>query len=373
MTPVLTPHGLNIRKERTTRPRAFTLIELLVVVAIIALLVSILLPSLNRAREQARIVACMANMSNLSKATITFAAEHHGYGPLLGEWVEWRKIDPDYRRYEYQSDYPPSGLDEPYLKCWQVAMASQLGELGLKRNEQFFEEGPDGGNPPNYNNNPSHYFDTFGKYEIFMCPSDKTLVYNIGFPVDRRPVSQYAVCSYMPNEDVLGVTGCNYKQGYSLDEFENYAGQPWKKDEATGVGLCGDTGGYGQPPRAKRLEGKLDDIIRPSEVVLFSDGGNEREPWNPVDLISDGAGIHGPYIQNMDFYRPGRVPGKRHSKKGGLSIALADGSGTYAKPIGPLVKTYSKTSKQPFMIPERYDKDIRVSPYKVGELPAQQP
>ena len=66
------------------RIRAFTLIEVLVVVAIIALLVSILLPSLANAREQARVAVCLSNLrqlSNASNAYMQTEREKYCWGP----------------------------------------------------------------------------------------------------------------------------------------------------------------------------------------------------------------------------------------------------------------------------------------------------
>ncbi|HOW17547.1 MAG TPA: type II secretion system protein [Phycisphaerae bacterium] len=59
--------------------RAFTLIELLVVVAIIALLVSILLPSLATAREQAKTAVCLSRLKNLGNAEKAYEAENRGF------------------------------------------------------------------------------------------------------------------------------------------------------------------------------------------------------------------------------------------------------------------------------------------------------
>jgi prepilin-type N-terminal cleavage/methylation domain-containing protein len=58
---------------------AFTLVELLVVVSIIALLISILLPSLKKARDQAKQAKCLANLSAIGKGNSVYGSEWGGW------------------------------------------------------------------------------------------------------------------------------------------------------------------------------------------------------------------------------------------------------------------------------------------------------
>ena len=61
--------------RRKSVSRAFTLVELLVVIGIIALLVSILLPSLNKAREAAKTLQCLSNLRQFGQANAIYAAQ----------------------------------------------------------------------------------------------------------------------------------------------------------------------------------------------------------------------------------------------------------------------------------------------------------
>ena len=65
----------------TTPARQFTLIELLVVIAIIAVLASLLMPALGRARESARRTSCMSNLKQVAVGTLLYTDDMAGYLP----------------------------------------------------------------------------------------------------------------------------------------------------------------------------------------------------------------------------------------------------------------------------------------------------
>lgn len=73
------------RKSPST---GFTLIEVLVVVAIIALLISILLPSLKGARDQANRAVCASNLHQMGLAMRSYAQDYNGYLPYRG-WFSY--------------------------------------------------------------------------------------------------------------------------------------------------------------------------------------------------------------------------------------------------------------------------------------------
>ena len=116
---------------------AFTLIELLVVVAIISLLISILLPSLGEAREQAKTVKCGSSLSGIGKGIEVCRTENRDFGPTWDDGV---------------AAGAPSGFRSHYLYTW---------------GETLFDMG------------------YVGDRNAFLCPSDKLP----DRPVESRGVS----------------------------------------------------------------------------------------------------------------------------------------------------------------------------------------
>lgn len=103
-----------------SRRRAFTLVELLVVIGIIAMLISILLPALNRAREQARRVRCLSQQRQLTIAWLMYADSNKGR--IVASWTR-DPTDPQFNDWVTSGDTLScltNGLLWPYIKNAEV-------------------------------------------------------------------------------------------------------------------------------------------------------------------------------------------------------------------------------------------------------------
>lgn len=274
--------------QRRTRG-AFTLVELLVVIGIIALLISILLPSLNKARRAAQNLQCSSNLRQLSMAAMLHANEWKGRIPAPTEHdIVFNDQDPSRTKYQYR--------DNGRLKDWASALLPYLG----KKSSVNFEESPD------------------DVAKIFWCPSDQEAIDEGGYRMNNVTQPRIKV-AYGINADIAAVSNAfgQGKVGYN-QQLGAYKGEPTYD------------GTWGQP-----MQGKLSRVRKSAETMLFADRGRWGLPAAyPYDIEDPSMLVYSSHYSSIG--RPGTmeaiylapwlregIPLQRHQDR--INVSFADG------------------------------------------------
>src|SRR4029079_6143522 len=85
-------------KVNIQRRKAFTLVELLVVIGIIAVLIGVLMPALQKAKEAGQVIACASQMRQIGMAMQMYVADWKGTYPPC-----WIQDDKDYKSEQFQA------------------------------------------------------------------------------------------------------------------------------------------------------------------------------------------------------------------------------------------------------------------------------
>ncbi len=315
------------------RRKAFTLVELLVVIGIIAILIGLLLPSLQRARAQAQLIQCQSNIRQIIAAQFLFAQDHQGYIPTCSDqhWaLEADTMPPT--KFNYRASTPnvnTPNIDYVVLD-WASALLPYLGQ----------------GNAGQSNNNFLNFANSQQQSKVFQCPSDLWLTDTVpGYALINNvisttmapgAISPYQPISYGINADITMVTDSSGVPRFTPNttpQISIYAGPTVKSGTAY----------LGQP-----LNCRLSRVYKSAETLLVADCGTR--PYNGATPIT-GLGLDENdclyYTTDTAAQIPNPIPPVAGQGPGGRMSNIAYAAKSYAW-LGnriPLAKCPNNPSK----------------------------
>ncbi len=275
--------GFRSWRRRFRGALGFTLIELLVVISIIAILISILLPALAKARELANRAVCMANIRGIIQSMVTYAQSNNGTFPTQ---VIMNEGGYAYENQPINSEGGGGGF---------------TGQTAAEVVQQWYFQGASPYNTHNNQVNPlaNLWFLVLQGYTTpasFVCPSDPLAVAPSGLAYPPAPTT-LSNFTEMVGSKVYGV-GWNTNP-YGSGESYSIA-YPWPWNNGTGV--------YGPPGQWWTTTGANTQVPLVSDMAPV-DGGGASYPPSVGDSAGNGvyqritttlptANTYGPYIYN---------------------------------------------------------------------------
>jgi len=337
----------------------FTLIELLVVVSIIALLLSILLPSLSRAREQAKLLKCLSNARGLAQAATVFASDRDGRFQLATDEIGVNTADSDRNRFAYGT--------QRELLAWPVA----LGQAAGFKYRNNWDWGVRATTFTDARNKKEFIKDDF---KVMVCPADKVQISTPFYPRYKSPSNNGLKGSGDPANPIGAVSGMSYwgllSYGINEDicgvEVEESGPFPacWRAVQ-TGSGWQPRLGEYAYAPSDPgynvgwRLRGTLDKVFDPGRVGLVFEAGADSDTAATSGEFANliiSAKAQGPYLGDFQQFFRTRMPNRRH-QGGRLNVLFADMHGESVRPVEYRSQGGGEA------LPSRYSPRVRVSPY----------
>jgi prepilin-type N-terminal cleavage/methylation domain-containing protein/prepilin-type processing-associated H-X9-DG protein len=155
----------NLGRERSQSSAVgFTLIELLVVIAVIAILASLLLPALSKAKEAGRGAVCKSNLRQLSLGILLYADDHEQYLPWPGD-VD-RNQDPDWVWGGQNDTYPNRPEQWSRTGFGFHAQAGAIFPYVMAQPRVERSEYYDGGSSARYEQSATNLV-----FPVYLCPS----------------------------------------------------------------------------------------------------------------------------------------------------------------------------------------------------------